>query len=610
MTVSWRAAVLASAALAALASRTGSAAEPPGISRGDPEGERRVDFSADEVELDGRLEELELRGAVDVRVDRYRVTSERLRLRRTSKGIVVDGDGRVAFCPCPEPPVTFGFTSATAAPPSDLLLEEPTVRVGGVPVLWLPYLWLRSPDRPGALPPRVEWRGGDGLLTGGGVHVPIGAGPRRTDVDLEAAAYWEGGFELVGRAAGPGSTAVVRWDRLEGDLVGVDAVASSRPVSGSAVALRVDALRGPRARAGTLALEPASRAYDRAEIAAGHAAGDLVAGVGARSVAARGGDLSAAGAAGPVSHLGWGAPLGEAGAAVLDLTARTFGVDGDALTVVEQRAELEGTAHAGPVLARLRGGGRGVAAATRTDDGGTVAAAVSTTASVPLGRRHGSWLHVVTPRIAGGVGGAATAGTVPAAVPAPALPAARGVLVAGVASDVGSYSARQALLVDLHGGMVGLDRTPDLGGGGRARAHLAVAGGDVLAAALGDGSGVVVASTRWGPEDSVHLRAHAEGRRGVADRARVVADPDPLAARDPLLDRDGWSAGGEARVPWAAILASAAGAEWDVTSRRLLAVTAATGYRHRCGCLSVLAWAGHRVGREGFDARLTLDLLP
>src|SRR5690606_3055763 len=103
-----------------------------------------------------------------------RLTSERLSLTRGPRGIVVDGEGRVAFCRCPEAPVSIGFTSATVAPPTDLLIEQPTVYVGEVPVFWLPYFWLRSKNRLGLLPPKIAYRGGDGLLMGGGVHVPLG----------------------------------------------------------------------------------------------------------------------------------------------------------------------------------------------------------------------------------------------------------------------------------------------------------------------------------------------------------------------------------------------------------------------------------------------------
>src|SRR5207244_11312844 len=62
---------------------------------------------------------------------------------RRSSDLVVKGPGRVALCPCPDPPITLGFTTARASP-ADLVVENPTLRAGGVPVAWLPYFWLRS----------------------------------------------------------------------------------------------------------------------------------------------------------------------------------------------------------------------------------------------------------------------------------------------------------------------------------------------------------------------------------------------------------------------------------------------------------------------------------
>ena len=115
-----------------------------------------VDFTAGRVVLDGNMRELELADHVCVIVDRYRLTSEHLKLRRGPRGVEVEGEGSVALCPCDTAPVTLGFSAATVAPPTDLLVESPTVRVDGVPVFWMPYLWLRSPDRAGLLPAGLQ----------------------------------------------------------------------------------------------------------------------------------------------------------------------------------------------------------------------------------------------------------------------------------------------------------------------------------------------------------------------------------------------------------------------------------------------------------------------
>ena len=133
-----------------------------------------LDVHASDVELDPRTRELLLRG--DVRVDSspFYLRADELRVRRTARGAIdVDGDGRVAFCPCLGAPLAVRFSEATLAPPADLFLRSPRLEVFGAPVLWLPHFWLRTPDKPGLLAPDVAYRGSDGMFLGDGVHLPI-----------------------------------------------------------------------------------------------------------------------------------------------------------------------------------------------------------------------------------------------------------------------------------------------------------------------------------------------------------------------------------------------------------------------------------------------------
>ena len=58
-------------------------------------------------------------------------------------------------------------------------------------MLALPWFWLRAPSRPGILPPNFAWRGGDGLLAGGGVHLPWKDGTDYDELDVT------GGFVYV-----------------------------------------------------------------------------------------------------------------------------------------------------------------------------------------------------------------------------------------------------------------------------------------------------------------------------------------------------------------------------------------------------------------------------
>ena len=263
-----------------------------------------VDFEADTVEANGELTKIVLHGNVVVMVDRYRLEGDHLRLNRGPRGLVIDGKGRVAFCPCPNPPVSFGFRSAVLAPPTDLVLKHPTVRLGSVPVFWLPYLWLRSPARVALLPPRLAWRGGDGFLAGAGVHLPFSNA--RSSLDVTGSGYVKGGVELDTRLTTPTTTTRVRWDHLRESLLALDARGSTEPVAGSTFAWSADAVRGPRGLAATILLEDAARRYDRVEFAGGNGGHAGLISVGFRGDAPRGGALDDLGVLGPRSRVGYG----------------------------------------------------------------------------------------------------------------------------------------------------------------------------------------------------------------------------------------------------------------------------------------------------------------
>ena len=137
-----------------------------------------------------------------------------LELQQSNRGILVEGDGRLTFCPCLGTPIALGFKSATVAPPGDLFLTSPRLEIFNVPVFWLPWFWLRAPSRVGLLPPQIEWRGADGLFLGGGVHLPWHAGSRDVVVDLSGGGYVNGGFAVEAVAKTDSTTTRVRFDRL------------------------------------------------------------------------------------------------------------------------------------------------------------------------------------------------------------------------------------------------------------------------------------------------------------------------------------------------------------------------------------------------------------
>jgi hypothetical protein len=141
--------LLASVVLAALTRAHGARAE------------HTVDFRADRVEIAPDAGSLALSGSVVVRLARFRLTSEAVKLSRSPRGVHVEGKGELGLCACAKPPVTFGFQGADLAPPTDVLLQGATLRVASVPVFWSPYLWLRAPERTGVLPPSLAYRGED-----------------------------------------------------------------------------------------------------------------------------------------------------------------------------------------------------------------------------------------------------------------------------------------------------------------------------------------------------------------------------------------------------------------------------------------------------------------
>ena len=249
-----------------------------------------VAFSADELHLDTRSQALDATG--DVRVDEppFHLTSDSLQLRRVPIGVELDGEGKLAFCPCLGAPLAVRFTGATVAPPHDLILRNPVLEVFGVPVAWAPAFWLRSPGRIGLLPPDLAWRGADGFFAGGGVHLPWRQGDVAHGLDLRAGAYFDGGAAVDGMLGTTATETHVRWDDFRGNagvaIAAHGATAIANADRADSVAWDIDALRGPRAVQATTDLDAAAKPFDRAT-AAGRLAprrlGDRIAGSSGRA---------------------------------------------------------------------------------------------------------------------------------------------------------------------------------------------------------------------------------------------------------------------------------------------------------------------------------------
>ncbi len=581
-----------------------------------PPPEYQVNFRADRVDIEAESAELRLSGRVVVTVSRYRIESEKLSLARGPRGLEVRGSGEVALCPCEDAPITLGFQAATVAPPTDVLLEQPTVRVGGVPVFWLPYLWLRARDRLGLLPPWVEWRGEDGLLVGGGAHLPLGGRSyrqRASALDLRAASYLEGGVRVDALVDASASRTRVVWDHLEQTALRVESSGSSAIGDAAHAAWSADALRGARARRDPSSLDQSARRYDRAALTVAHA-GALSAGLGVQATDTRGGELDDVGVAGPRLHLGGGGELGAGSFADAGLDVTSLRLPAGHRSDVRGELELEFEAPAAPLAI---GADVRQRVLFRARDGGGESAlehGLFPRVSLPLVRRFGELSHYVEPVLSGGhLLAERSAPSLPGSERWPgqsSLLGGRGqqLWVAGAGLGNAFGSARRSLSLFVGGGFVGSDELKP-GVGAELSSDFDWLGLSVRGATYDDRA-MSVARARLGRSDGLHLGARADASTAGGSAEAQWLLPDAWESSSAWLLERGLSVGGDAGVPWTSWLSSQVGADYDATSARLLGVDSSLAYSHPCGCLSATAWAGHRLGRGGFDAWLSVDLLP
>jgi hypothetical protein len=600
----------------------------PSAAHGEPE-KPDLAFSADEVEGDARMRELVLRGNVVVTYERFRLTSPELALRRTARGIDVRGPGEVVFCPCPDPPVTVAFEGGVVSPPADLFLTKPSLRVAGTAIFALPWFWLRAPSRAGVVPPSLAWRGGDGLIIGEGIHIPWkdGDGPEYDELDLTASMYVKGGVELVARFRTPRSTERVRWDHLGSDLVAVDAEGSYPQPNAGTVAWDIDAIRGARARSATMSLDDAARAYDRAaaELMFRPTASSIVA-AGVRGAGARGASgPSERPAWGPRAAIGLGGAIGSIGAwdALTTATALEDRVLGTT-SLARTEGGLELAARPSIFVTQLA-----LREAVTAADAGAISAldAVGSArieASAPFARAYAGegspLIHVIEPHVQGSLMAARTSGAYWSRTGRPfALTRGQAALAsAGFRTAWGRLLGHSGGSADIDAGAVAtlngagvVDPEPVgrlrtawssrfIGWGAEAAVHL-----------RGARSRLLIGKSRLGEKDGWHLLLKAAGRDGIEPLlARALAAPTAEAPSGGWLATEGWSTGAEARAQFTRSVGATLSADEDLTTKTLLAVHGSLGYAHPCRCISVDGFAGKRLGREGIDVWVSIDLAP
>jgi hypothetical protein len=594
--------------LAALA-RPASAEVPKAPS---PRGrEFRVDFSARHLDVDAELGELSLSGDVEVTVGRYRLGGQRVRLKRGPRGIGVEGGGDIAFCSCDEPPVTLGYRSVTIAPPSDVLIERAVLRVGKVPLMWLPYLWLRSPDRVGVLFPSVEWRGEDGLLIGSGLHVPFDSNqgrPAERALDLAAGGYVLGGARVDARLLTPASTTFVRWDHRDGTALTLTAHAATSDRSAAHWAYDVDASLGPRGRRSLSSVEAAARRFDHAQVGvATHGRAAFAFGVAAD--AERAAWLSDPLHMGPFALLSSGGSLGGATSYLLDLGLSSSlrageGRRDNAENRGLQRLSLETAVTPGPLLLRLGGFEQGELLSAPAQSVSQLRAGVGAQLSLPLVRRFDSLIHSIAPELLGRFERRAWDGAAENRVRASG----------GLVTALGTGPRGAAVRLRVAGGLAGeLDRVEPM-----TEASLGMdsrlLGARVLGVAQPNArSGELAGRLRLGPRGGTSLTTYAEGR---TDRSPALApgeargDLMPSFQEQGMYDRAGLTSGAEVNIALASVLSVGGGADVDALRGEMLAVRSFVRYRHACGCVALAAFASERRARGGLDAGVTLDLMP
>ncbi len=579
--------------------------------------EFRVDFSARHLDVDADLGELLLTGDVVVTVGRYRLAGARVHLRRGPRGIGVEGGGDIAFCSCDDPPVSLGYRSVTIAPPSDVVVERAVLRAGGVPVFWLPYLWLRSPDRLGLMFPSAEWRGDDGLLVGSGVHIPFDSNqgrPALRSLDIAGAGYIEGGARVDVQLLTPGSTSFVRWDHLGQTALTIDAHGAAAGDAAAVWAYDIDASRGIRGRRALTSLEAAARRFDHGRVGVGSVSSTLFA-AGIAADGERGDGLAEPLSLGPFAEVSIGGAWGRASSYSFDLgTASAFEAAqprrGNGETRSVERAALESAQLLGPVLARVAAFEQGEVVSLPEQAAAKLRVGAGISLALPLVRRFNGFTHSIEPEAAARlerqfIDGAAASSLV---------------ATAGLRSGVAFGRRGGAAVLRLAGGAAGdtADLEPIL------LATLARDTRFLGVSVAGQGEPVshdaeAVARLRVGPRGGTTATLYAAAREQhelQPSSARLSAPGEILPRWHELgaLDRDGWTTGGDLTLALGAALKLGAGADLDLKNLRgeeqLLALRSFARYRHSCGCVALGAFGSARRGRGGVDVGVSVDLMP
>jgi hypothetical protein len=586
-----------------------------------------VQVRADNVELAPNEKWLELVGNVKVDAHPFYLKSDRLRVFRSWKGVEFQGQSSLGLCPCGGgPPVAISVEAGSAAP-HDLFLKSPVLRIFGVPVLWAPAFWLRSPERFGLLPPDVAWRGNDGMFVGGGLHVPSAL-----PLDVRGGAYLSGGAAFDVASIGSAGSLAARFDVYRGEAgLTVDTRSIARSSAGDPAPRArlpmqwdLDGAWGARAVAAVSDVNLAANPFNRGSMQVTRALGSHAEWwAGWKGVARRG----------TTSIDAWGPDLGifgrfslsrrsqgEASAsAYYDVLGREA-VGSAALShaLVTPAFKLVDVALTSNVLAL---GSVLPASVSQSQIQALVRVQNAVTVSLPLARSFGALRHRVAPslgmhasqvwspmsqRPSSGADAVTRRGNYPSAAAAAEARLPRGsywVPTMGLATELGTL--RSAGTLDVR---VGYDIA---GQNVLARARLGVDAHELRAHIESmhvGGAHAWLGRMRVGGDIFLALDlAGADGDRTESGKARVLSDlgHDALG---PLMSRDGTALGATFGTRLTSNTRAELSGSGDLLRATWVGVRAMLEFRDRCNCLGMRVVASARQGRPGTDAWVAFEL--
>jgi hypothetical protein len=592
------------------------------------------------VEVEPATRKVYLRGDVELSAPPFVLKSDSLGIERGPRGLVVDGPGRVDFCPCLGTPVSIGFDQALLAPPGDLVLKSPTARVFGAPVFWLPYFWLRAPSRAGLLPPKIAYRAQDGLFVGGGAQIPWHSQevartpwpkpeePPDRVLTLRAGGYTKGGAAASVLYRSEGSTTDVEWDMLDGHGVRID-LRGSDPFGDGSVAWDAELVRGRRALVATTDLFDASLPYDRAEGEVRHAMirpnTTAIGFGGIRATAYRGAPDAHDGLYGP--HAGAAASGAFGGHYVYDAWIDVTGERRTMLesifapyevpyprstTAVRGEASLEAHHGLGPVALDGEVHGASFVLGTDTDQMAGVSSRIDAVASVPLGRDYETMRHKIEPQLLARFGTSTSTELPPyeALTLGPTDDDVAGLVGGGFESALGSRESATGWEATVAGGAwigrrgaVPLVRMTQIAS---ARWIGFVSEAVARKSDLGNVDFMHTSRARFGTSEGPRLDVRVASQRGQDLRLARWLSGSGRELGGEWLAYGGTSGGVSVSVP-VSFLRASAGADGSLDEPHLLGARGEVAAHDRCGCFVIRSGISHRIGREGVDVWVVVD---